>query len=422
MISCFKFRQSERGLALIYALLLLALGAVITVPLLSFMNTGLVAAQVYEKETQEIYAADAGIQDAVWKINNCRLVGTEGIKFTFNYKDTGGVLHEDFPGYLPPSDPDILNVLYPIYYYIEGDSGAVNGYDVMVSIEYLEQNIFEVVSTQYDPDIYSSAVITPVFVENNPSEFTSITAWISTIYGDYSGIGQNALTSLGPYTIQGGQGSTDPAEGEEHGPVDYYGGAWPTAEVIKSFYGLDVEDLVSYNSSSLDVKDFSELGPFYRDGGLTINSSQKNAVMKLTGTVYITGYTEIGQTGQDFILDLNGQTIFIESDIAGNQYALRIGGKCTIIGSGCIIAIGSIEMKPNMQTDEDDYILTLSVSGKTYMQPNGDYYGTLAGETSVYLQNGSVTWNDPSLIEVGLNFPSSSDSKNIFGILSYIIS
>ncbi|HAS04895.1 MAG TPA: hypothetical protein DCR71_03955, partial [Dehalococcoidia bacterium] len=98
MISCFKFRQSERGLALIYALLLLALGAVITVPLLSFMNTGLVAAQVYEKETQEIYAADAGIQDAVWKINNCRLVGTEGIQFTFNYIDPNGDLQEDVLG------------------------------------------------------------------------------------------------------------------------------------------------------------------------------------------------------------------------------------------------------------------------------------------------------------------------------------
>jgi len=61
--------ESGQG-ALAMVLILLMLGAIILTPLLVFMSTGLKAGQVYESKMQEFYAADAGVEDALWRIEN----------------------------------------------------------------------------------------------------------------------------------------------------------------------------------------------------------------------------------------------------------------------------------------------------------------------------------------------------------------
>jgi len=64
--------QSGQG-ALIVVLIMLVLGAVIIGPLLGFMVTGLKAGQTHEGITQGYYAADAGVEDALWQIKHDRL-------------------------------------------------------------------------------------------------------------------------------------------------------------------------------------------------------------------------------------------------------------------------------------------------------------------------------------------------------------
>jgi len=49
-------------------MVLLVLGALIITPLLGFMSTGLIAGQANEESMAGIYAADAGIEDAIWHI------------------------------------------------------------------------------------------------------------------------------------------------------------------------------------------------------------------------------------------------------------------------------------------------------------------------------------------------------------------
>ena len=58
----------ERGHVLILVLILLVLGSLMIGPLLSFTAGGLKTGLVYEKKTDELYAADAGMQDATWRI------------------------------------------------------------------------------------------------------------------------------------------------------------------------------------------------------------------------------------------------------------------------------------------------------------------------------------------------------------------
>jgi hypothetical protein len=59
----------ESGQALILVLVLLLLGSFIIAPLMAYMATGLrTTSQVFEPKVDAQYAADAGIEDAVWQI------------------------------------------------------------------------------------------------------------------------------------------------------------------------------------------------------------------------------------------------------------------------------------------------------------------------------------------------------------------
>ena len=56
--------------AFMTVLVLLILGGLIIVPLLGFTISGLKQGQAHEERTHEFYAADAGVEDAMWKIRN----------------------------------------------------------------------------------------------------------------------------------------------------------------------------------------------------------------------------------------------------------------------------------------------------------------------------------------------------------------
>ena len=367
--------RDEKGATLVLVLILLLISGLIIGPLLSYMGTGLITGEVYEKRTDELYAADAGVEDAIWKIQ-----------------------HGETP--VCPADPE--------WSYTIAD---VNGKSLQISIEYLDGGTYKITSIAATDDGGGTAAITG----------TQIDAYITPIYGDLTGILDQVITSLSDYVLQGPT-TVEPAEGEEHGPVNNYVGDWPEADDLAYWYWQDVKNESPYTSDSLDVKDYAAtgIGPLSRNGTLDIvNTGADDLTVSLNGTVYVTGDTLIGQTNQAFTLDLNGNTIFVESATIGGTgpggpYALQIGTKCTVTGSGCIIAVGDIEFKPNLDCSEDDYILVMSVEGQTYMQPNGDFYGTLAGESEVYIQNGEARWNDPYSVEGGLNFPGFTEDKSIY--------
>ena len=60
--------KGEKGQALILVLIMVTIGSLIIVSLLGFIGTGSKSGTVSLKKTNELYAADAGIQDAVWQI------------------------------------------------------------------------------------------------------------------------------------------------------------------------------------------------------------------------------------------------------------------------------------------------------------------------------------------------------------------
>jgi hypothetical protein len=361
--------RDEKGAALAMALILLLIGGLITAPLLSYMGTGILAGEVYEARTAELYAVDAGIEDAVWKIQ-----------------------HSD--GYLPCSPGS------PPRNYTITDINDRN-VDITITSVALYQGVTNLTGT-YRVESTTSG---------NGSG-TQIEAYIEgvNIYGDYGDILGNVLTSEEEIELKPGTNVT-PSEGE-HAPVEYYGDPWPTAEELISFYLDDVEDGTHYDSDTvIDLAGIdTELGSTYVDGELTIkNSSNTPATLTVTGTIYSTEETLIcyGTSGnKPMTLDLNDQTIFVASNSTGSgQEALKIGDKCTLVGSGSIIAIGDIYFKPNTEAGVTDPVFVFSVDGTTSVQPNGDFYGSIAGSVEIELQPGtSINYPETDAWVDGVNF------------------
>jgi hypothetical protein len=63
-----KCLSGEKGQALTMVLVFMLLGSLTITPLLSFLSTALDTDRLYGDKTNALYAADAGIEDAIWQI------------------------------------------------------------------------------------------------------------------------------------------------------------------------------------------------------------------------------------------------------------------------------------------------------------------------------------------------------------------
>jgi len=366
--------RGEKGYILILALLVLVVVGLISGPVLSYMVGGLRAGHVFETGAAELYAADAGVEDAVSKIQ-------QGI---------GLCLHQS-------KNYTISNV---------------NNKSVEVTVTCVS-NTTEIVTYHVESTATSGG------------SGTKIDAYVNgdAVAGDFSGITNNVITSQGKIILKPGTNVTPP-EGEDHGPQDYYGDAWPTPEELCDWYWWDVRDGTHYYSdTTIDLNGVSqELGPLYVNGKLTIkNSSSTPATLTLAGTIYATGKTEIyGPTANEpykLTLDLNDYSIFVSSNITGAQNALEIQ-KCNMNGSGAIIAVGDIYFAPKVPAGMTDPVFIMSVSGETLVQPNGQFYGSIAGSVDVQLQPGSSIHFPESGLGV-INFPGCIAGRFIYSIDSW---
>jgi hypothetical protein len=341
--------KDESGQAIILVLVLILISGLITAPLLAFTGNGVHNRGVYENRTAQLYTADAGVEDALWRIQHGDVV-------------------------LCPGNPS--------HQYTIPD---VNGRTVDVTIT-------SVTGFGGAPNLTGTYRIESTAAGNGSGSATGIEAYITAVnkYGDYGDILGQVLTSENEITLMPGT-EVYPSTGN-HSPVENYTGDWPTAEELIDFYLEDVKDGTHYYSDTIiDIAGVdTELGPLYVDGELRIkNTSNTPANLTLTGTIYATGDTLIGCTGKDFTLDLNGHTIFVASNSSDPQKALWVGGKCTVVGSGTIIAIGDMYFEPQTEAGVTDPIFVMSVLGTTQVQPQGDFFGSIAGNVEIQLQPGT---------------------------------
>jgi hypothetical protein len=200
--------------------------------------------------------------------------------------------------------------------------------------------------------------------------------------------------------------------------------SWPNASDLSAYYLDDVKNLeppFPYNDPLNIAGTNTTIEALYRDGPWTIYNIGNPATLKLNGTVYVTGDLKIGTEKQDFTLNLNNTTIFVESASTGSHKAIEVGGACTINGSGCIIAVGDIDFYPNIAAGSgNNFVFIMSVQGTVFLHPGGTFYGAIAGKVKVDEQQGktpSITWTGLNNTGV-LNFPT---GKANMKVLSYTI-
>lgn len=395
--------RDQKGGAFILTLVLLLVGALIVPSLLGFMFGGSVQAEVYERRGAELYAADAGVEDALWRIQRG--------KVTF------------CPAAPPRSYPmeDLINgkeVSFEIY----------SGYDAK-GVSY-----YRIISTA-----------------TGDGSGTVIEAYATSVYGNYTDITNNVLTSRQGIGYPPSYGLVYP---DGHGPVEDYDGFWPTPDddgnnPLAAWYWEDVKDGQEHSGDlpvnwedvedglkhsgdltiDLDGSDLQLPGSLYVDGTLTITDKKKNTNSRLTlgGTIYTTGDIRINNA--DITVDLNGHAIFTESDtVKPDGYAFYVsttapeGNPVYVQGPGVIAAIGDIYFEPNMDSDQGSPVFIISVEGKTHLKPNGDFYGAIAGGAEIELQSGaSVTYPEDGFPE-DLNWPGFASKKVRYVLYSWTVS
>jgi len=378
--------ESGQG-ALAMVLLFLMLGAIILTPLLTFMQTGVKAGRVYKSKVQEFYAADSGIEAEIYKISQ-------------NYTNLSVPDYRLNDRNVTVDVPEIRNGIYKIVSTATSDSGGNTTIECYYgALDY---------SSFLDNAISSNDTV----IIKNKVDVTGNVSTPDCEYAGYPGCGCTNCT----YSIDC-VNCTNCCSQE---PL-----IWPTAEELSEYYLERVKDLeppFPYDDPLNIAGTNATIEALYRDGPWKIYNNGNPATLTLNGTVYVTGDLEIGSEKKDFTLNLNNQTIFIESNTSHGQEALIVGGTVTLAGSGCIIVVGDVNFFPNIASgSENDFIFIMSVEHTVLLHPGGKFYGSVAGELEVEVHAGPdpfITWTDYKLLDIPLDFPMGQTEMKV---LSYTI-
>ena len=380
--------KDEKGAALALALVLLVVGGLVLTPLLGLMSTGLMAGQVYEKKTDELYGADAGVEDAIWRIQSDSLTFDAN---NYSYPD--------------PLNVNGRNVSVVVYRY---DWDPTCG----------ENFTYQILSTAATDDGGGTAAI---------GSTTTIDAHLVVSYLDLSPLLEHAIVSNGDLEIDvdlAGKTTVngtiwlpdDDPDNYKFGPnVDYDPEkildsgdvqiTWPDYGALSAYY-LGLLDEPVDPGANVNILYTHNLDDCYRNGPLTIDNTGEPATLTLDGTLYVTGNLEFAAAGShNYTLNLNGNTIFVEGSI-------RAWSQIRLSGSGCIIAKEDINFQPGIMSEEGEFVLIMSVTGNVHVNPQGDFTGCIAANGQVDLQpKGNIQWISPE--GKGLDFPTLLDPDNL---------
>ncbi|MGA2669896.1 MAG: hypothetical protein ABSF21_00510 [Dehalococcoidia bacterium] len=155
--------KGQKGQALVVALIVLVVGSLILTPLLGLMGTGIKSGQVFEQKDDETYAADAGVEDAMWHIRN-------------NNPDDDNLLREVLgTGYNPYDYSSSYSYPYRL---------LVNGKNVTVTMQNIwipsSINIDGTTPSQLNQTISNEKLIIVGYPGSTPSTYTIKIVWQGT--------------------------------------------------------------------------------------------------------------------------------------------------------------------------------------------------------------------------------------------------
>jgi hypothetical protein len=356
--------RDEKGAALILALLLLLIGGLISAALLNHMGSGILAGEVHERRTAELYAADAGVEDAIWKLQQ----GEVGVcpaqpvepPFYINANGKNVTVYIEY-------DVDVsMYKITSIAITSGDDGGGVAAIDSSTAVEaYVEAMTFDLLGgalvSMSDIDFSKDCVVT----------------------GDIYYVGEITGSD---YTH---------TEGEE---IQIPPSAFPNQEQNEAF-AQQFEDealLGGTHTGTMTINTDTTLGPIYITGNLDI---EMGITVTLTGTIYVEGsitakkdsaftgsgsivaveditlekLPDYGIESDSIIMSLNGDITFkkeaaIEALVYAPNGSVNVDKQLTVEGS---IIAGYINIK------KDAYLTYVSKSSSFEFFPMVIYGGAI---------------------------------------------
>jgi len=344
-----SIHRNEQGYALlvsVFIIFVFTLYAVI--PLLDFMGTGLTTTKNTGVHTQEIYAAEAGVYDAMWKMIMIDSGVPKGI-----------------------FDP-------PLQYSIDG---GVNNKQVDVTMSRNNSFNFNIESEATDLKTgHQSTVESDVAIIGvsglDLAEFAKFAVTSNgTIGADFYNVKINGNIWIPDANNYSGK----PPTGEIiEAPIT----GWPTEEQLCTYYSYLVDTSNPYSNSVINISNPTLRGPLYAYGaGNYVLTGTGN----LTGALYIDGNLYIDQYAR---ISLDGNTVFTTGNFQTHPMSY-------IAGPGALLALSDMQFSPNVAPS---YLLVMSVHGEVDFQPSGNFIGAVGGNVDITMRpNSSITWQDPGV-------------------------
>jgi hypothetical protein len=390
-----KLLLGESGQALPMALILLVLGGLLVVPTLSLMTTTLQANTKTTVANLGYYAADAGIEDAYWKMTQQTI--------------TPSVPSGTGQWYTLTSQPNGMTVTLA-----NAKAPAVNGSDTTYFISST--------AAQGGQTAYVIVVqITRTVSTGSPGSGSYVFG--DAIIADGGSLTQVDLSGNSNVTIKSsGSGGTNQGNIYATGGISFnkatvYGNATATGDI----QGVtDVGGTITkygqqqiFTPLDLSVYKLSESEGQFHYGDWTINSGTVN----VTGTngLHITGSFTVNQgnitfTGPIHIhgnLTVNSNsTITVNGDVYvdGN---ITLNSNNSIQGTGNFIAGGNVTLNSNITLNESGIPLIASATGNITANSNINLTANL------YAPNGSITMNSNDVVNGALFAKSISMNSNV---------
>ena len=322
--------RDEKGAALILALILLLIGGLISAALLNHMGSGILAGEVHERRTAELYAADAGVEDAIWKLQNGEtpVCSANPEKWSYNISDING---KNVTVYI---EYDVGTGMYKItsVAITDGDGvGGIASIDSATAVEaYIEAVAF---------DLLSGALVSMSNIDfSKDCEVIGDVYYVEEITGS-------------DYTH---------TEGEE---IKVPLSAFPTQEQNEAFAQTFKEEALvgGTHSGDMTINSNGTLGPKYITGNLYV---EDKVTLNLAGTIYVEGTIDFkkeseitgsgsivavgdiylsklpdyGIEGDSIIMSLNGDITFkkeatIEALVYAPNGSVNVDKQLTVEGS-----------------------------------------------------------------------------------------
>lgn len=450
MLNIKRFRQNklaknERGQVLSIVLVLLMLGSILISPTLIYASTTLISVRATRERANQLYAADAGVEDAIWQLQQTTPdpnkvpdatggTKTYGNDTAYPMADVNGkhltitIYKQDSSTYRIVSNATGNNSTTTVTSYVVRVGGLFD-----VAIRALNGNIFldnNVVITDtspthppYDADLSANGSISlgsNVSVNGDATASGAVTG-TSGVKGTATGGAPNYVApsiDTSVYETESQVITTSPV----YPPANYTnGGTIPGNARLSGNFGLNANRALTVNGNlyidgSLDIGSYSSLivnGSLYVNGYvLTFNGG----TLKIGGKLYVDSYLDVsnnttltlgGTTYVNGYMALGNNANWPLSQIWLGSYAVVAKGSITF-NNNCNVAPAGISLLFCSQTGNITFENNCDMLSGYLYAPNGDI--TLSNNVNI---TGALVANNVSVsnnIQVTFTKPNSSNS------------